>query len=164
MVITMFLVIRVRGTTGVIQNIADTLDMLRLNRISHAVLIEENPSYEGMLQKAKDYITWGEIDAETVAAMIAKRGRLPGNVKVTDEYVAENSDYNNIEELAKALVDGKVKLLVDGKVKLADVGIKPVFRLHPPRKGYEDIRLSVQEGGSLGYRGEEIKDLAKRML
>ncbi len=88
--------------------------------------------------------------------MIAKRGRLPGNVKVTDEYVAENSDYNNIEELAKALVDGKVKL--------ADVGIKPVFRLHPPRKGYEDIRLSVQEGGSLGYRGEEIKDLAKRML
>ena len=80
MVITMFLVIRVRGTTGVIKNIADTLDMLRLNRISHAVIVEENPSYEGMLQKAKDYITWGEIDAETLAAIIAKRGRLPGNV------------------------------------------------------------------------------------
>uniref|UniRef100_UPI00388FA657 uL30 family ribosomal protein n=1 Tax=Methanobrevibacter sp. TaxID=66852 RepID=UPI00388FA657 len=95
----MFLVIRVRGTTGVIQNIADTLDMLRLNRISHAVLVEENPSYEGMLQKAKDYITWGEVDAEFVAAMIAKRGRIPGNDKVTDEYVAENSDYENIAEL-----------------------------------------------------------------
>lgn len=49
----MYLVIRVRGTTGVIQNIADTLDMLRLNRISHAVLVEENPSYEGMLQKLR---------------------------------------------------------------------------------------------------------------
>ena len=84
MVITMYLVIRVRGTTGVIQKIADTLDMLRLNRISHAVIVEENPSYEGMLQKAKDYITWGEIDAETLAAIIAKRGKLPGNVKVTD--------------------------------------------------------------------------------
>ena len=88
--------------------------------------------------------------------MIAKRGRLPGNVKVTDEYVAENTDYDNIEELANAVVESKVKL--------ADVGIKPVFRLHPPRKGYEDIRLSVKEGGSLGYRGEEIKDLGKRML
>ena len=152
----MYLVIRVRGTTGVIQNIADTLDMLRLNRISHAVLVDENPSYEGMLQKAKDYITWGEIDAETLAAIIAKRGRLPGNVKVTDEYVAENSDYDNIEQLANAIIDGKATL--------ADADIKPVFRLHPPRKGYEDIRLSVQEGGSLGYRGEEIKDLAKRML
>ena len=153
---SMFLVFRVRGTTGVIKNIADTLDMLRLYRISHAVLVEENPSYEGMLQKAKDYITWGEIDAEFVAAMIAKRGRLPGNVKVTDEYVAENTDYANIEELAKAVVESKVKL--------ADVGSKPVFRLHPPRKGYEVIRLSVKEGGSLGYRGEEIKDLGKRML
>ena len=152
----MFLVIRVRGTTGVIQNIADTLDMLRLNRISHAVIVEENPSYEGMLQKAKDYITWGEIDAELLAAMIAKRGRLPGNVKVTDEYVTENTDYKDIADLADALIASKVKL--------ADVGIKPVFRLHPPRKGYEDIRLSVKEGGSLGYRGEEIKDLAKRML
>ena len=156
MVITMFLVIRIRGTTGVIQNVADTLDMLRLNRISHAVLVEESPSYEGMLQKAKDYITWGEVDAEFVAAMIAKRGRIPGNDKVTDEYVAENSDYENIAELSEAVVKGEVKL--------ADVGIKPVFRLHPPRKGYEDIRLSVNEGGSLGYRGEEIKDLAKRML
>ena len=150
MVMIMFLVIRVRGTTGVIQKVADTLHMLRLNRINHAVLVEENPSFEGMLQKSKDYITWGEIDAELLAEIIARRGRIEGNNKVTDEYVAENSDYNNIAELSE--------------VKLADVGIKPVFRLHPPRKGYEDIRLSINEGGSLGYRGEEIKDLAKRML
>ena len=152
----MYLVIRVRGTTGVIQNIADTLDLLRLNRISHAVLVEENPSFEGMLQKSKDYITWGEIDDETLAKLIAKRGRLPGNNKVTDEYVAENTDYSNIEELSQALIKSEVKL--------ADVGIKPVFRLHPPRKGYEDIRLSVKEGGSLGYRGEKINDIAIRML
>ena len=145
----MFLVIRVRGTTGVIKNIADTLDMLRLNRISHAVLVEDTPSYNGMLQKAKDYITWGEIDADLLAEIIAKRGKFTGNNKVTDEYVAENSDYKNIDELAKAVIAGEVK---------------PVFRLHPPRKGYEDIRLSVKEGGSLGYRGENIKDLAERML
>ena len=40
----MFLVIRIRGTTGVKQPIASTLEMLRLNRISHAVLVEENPT------------------------------------------------------------------------------------------------------------------------
>ena len=142
----MFLVIRVRGTTGVIKNIADTLDMLRLNRISHAVLVEDTPSY----------ITWGEIDADLLAEIIAKRGKFTGNNKVTDEYVAENSDYKNIDELAKAVIAGEVKLM--------DLDIKPVFRLHPPRKGYEDIRLSVKEGGSLGYRGENIKDLAERML
>ena len=63
---------------------------------------------------------------------------------------------DNIEELAKAVIAGEVKLM--------DLDIKPVFRLHTPRKGYEDIRLSVKEGGSLGYRGENIKDLAERML
>ena len=108
----MFLVIRVRGTTGVIKNIADTLDMLRLNRISHAVLVEDTPSYNGMLQKAKDYITWGEIDADLLAEIIAKRGKFTGNNKVTDEYVAENSDYTNIDELAKAVIAGEVKLMV----------------------------------------------------
>lgn len=152
----MFLVIRVRGTTGVIQNIADTLDMLRLNRISHAVIVDETPSYKGMLQKAKDYITWGEITPEVLTEIIAKRGRVVGGAPVTDEYVAENSDYKSIEELANALINSEVKL--------ADLNIKPVFRFHPPRKGYENIRLSVEEGGSLGYRGTDIEELAKRML
>ena len=53
----MYAVIRIRGRTGIRKNIADTLDMLNLTRISHAVVIPDTPSYKGMLQKAKDYIT-----------------------------------------------------------------------------------------------------------
>ncbi|WP_409199542.1 50S ribosomal protein L30 [Methanobrevibacter sp. DSM 116169] len=151
----MFFVIRVRGTTGVIRNIAETLKMLRLNRISHAVLVEDNPSYNGMLQKSKDYVTWGEIDAETLAEILSKRGEIIGGDKLTNEFLKENSDYDSIDELAKALVNGEVKL--------SDLNIKPVLRLHPPRKGYENIRVSFKEGGSLGYRGEAIKELAKKM-
>lgn len=151
----MFFVIRIRGTTGVIKNIAETLNMLRLNRISHAVLIEENPSYDGMLQKSKDYITWGEIDVETLSDILSKRGEIVGGEKLTNKYLEENTDYSSIEELANALINSDVKL--------TDLNIKPVLRLHPPRKGYENIRASFNEGGSLGYRGESIKDLAKRM-
>lgn len=151
----MYLVIRVRGTTGVISNIASTLEMLRLNRINHAVLVEENPSYKGMLQKGKDYITWGEINAETLVEIIEKRGKLVGGAAITEEYLAENTDYSSFEELANALINSEIKA--------KDINMKPVFRLHPPRKGYEGIRHSVKEGGSLGYRGEAINDLAKRM-
>ncbi len=155
MVILMFLVIRIRGTTGVKRGIADTLDMLRLNRISHAVLVDETDSYKGMLQKGKDYITWGEVNAETLAKIIAKRGRLVGDAHVTDEYLKENTDYKSIEELANALIKGEIKA--------QDVGMKPVFRFHPPRKGYKGIRKPVTEGGSLGYRGEDINNLAIKM-
>ena len=151
----MFLVIRVRGTTGVNFDIADTLKMLRLHRINHAVLVEDNPSYKGMLQKAKDYITWGEIDSETLTEIISKRGEIVGGERITNEYVSDNSNYSSIEELADALINSKVKA--------DDINMKPIFRLHPPRKGYEGIRLSINEGGSLGYRGKLIKDLAVKM-
>lgn len=151
----MFLVIRIRGTTGVNRDIADTLKMLRLHRINHAVLVEDNPSYKGMLQKAKDYITWGEIDGETLTEIISKRGEIVGGEKVTNEYINDNTDYSSIEDLAEALINSKVKA--------DDIDMKPVFRLHPPRKGYEGIRLSINEGGSLGYRGELIKGLVTKM-
>ncbi len=151
----MFFVIRVRGSTGVIADIKDTLDLLNLTRISHAVLVEENPSMKGMLQKAKDYLTWGEIDAETLTDIIEKRGKLVGGDKVTEEYLKENTDFSSFEELANALINAEIKA--------KDINMKPVFRLHPPRKGYESIRLTYNEGGTLGYRGEEIIDLAKRM-
>ncbi|KZX17758.1 50S ribosomal protein L30 [Methanobrevibacter cuticularis] len=151
----MFFVIRIRGTTGVNKGIADTLKMLRLTRINHGVLVEENPNYKGMLQKAKDYITWGEIDSDTLAEIISKRGEFVGGKKVTDEYLKENTDYSSIEEIAN--------LLINSEIKATDIDMKPIFRLHPPRKGYEGIRLSINEGGSLGYRGEVIKDLVNRM-
>ncbi len=152
----MFAVIRVRGEVGVKRGIADTMDMLRLNRINHAVLIDENPSNNGMLLKAKDYITWGEIDQESLTKMIMARGRIVGGEKVTDEYIKENTDYSSIEEFSKAILEGEVKL--------GDANIKPVFRLHPPRKGYENTKTAFREGGSLGYREENIKDLIKKMI
>lgn len=152
----MIAAIRVRGTAGVNKDINNTLKMLRLNRINHAVLIPENPSYQGMLVKSKDYITWGEIDEESLSQLIQERGELVGGSKVTDEYLKENTDYSSIMDLSKAILQSKVKL--------EDVNIKPVFRLHPPRKGYENTKKSFKEGGSLGYRKDQIKDLIKKMV
>lgn len=152
----MLVAIRVRGSVGVKKDIADTMEMLRLNRINHAVLIDENPSYNGMLIKAKDYITWGEIDQESLTHIISERGRIVGGEKVTDEYINDNTEYSSVEEFAGAVVESKVKL--------EDANIKPVFRLHPPRKGYEAVKYSFREGGSLGFRGEQIKDLIKKMI
>ena len=152
----MMIALRVRGRTGIKKDIADTLDMLRLTRINHAVLLSDDPSHQGMLQKAKDYITWGEIDQETLTQLIEKRGRLPGRERFTPEALAELGDYKSAEELSEALINEKTTL--------KESGLKPVFRLHPPRKGYNHIRKSFKEGGTLGYRGEEIITLVKKMI
>ena len=152
----MYAVIRIRGRTGIKRKIADNLDMLNLTRISHCVIIPETTSYKGMLQKGKDYITWGEVSEETLKKLVSERGRLPGNKRVTDEYVSQNTDYSTVEELAVAIFNGETTL--------KECGLKPIFRLNPPRKGYENTKKSFNEGGSLGYRSENINELLLKMI
>ncbi|ADD09306.1 50S ribosomal protein L30 [Candidatus Aciduliprofundum boonei] len=153
----MLAVIRVRGRTGVRKEISDTLKMLNLTRINHCVLIPETPSYKGMLQKVKDYVTWGEINKDTLERLIRTRGRLYGDEPITDKYVKEKMGFENISALADAIVEGKVLY--------KDIpNVKPVFRLHPPLKGWEKTKRHFTEGGALGYRGEKINELILRML
>ena len=152
-----FVVIRVRGTVNVSTEISDTLKMLRLNRANHCVLVPNKKSYAGMLQKVKDYVTWGEAKPETMAKMIIRRGRLTGDKKISDKYIKSNSDYSSVMAFAKALVKEEVEYK-----DLQD--IKPVIRLHPPRKGYEGLKRSYSEGGALGYRGKDMDALIDRML
>ena len=58
--------IRIRGTVELRGDIKETLKMLGLTRVNHCVIIDDDPSYKGMLQKAKDYITWGEVRQDVV--------------------------------------------------------------------------------------------------
>lgn len=152
-----YAVVRIRGTVNVRSDIKDTMKMLRLNRANHCIIIPETKEYKGMLQKVKDYVTWGEIESDVLKELIKTRGRLIGNAPITDEIIKSNSDYNSIDEFSDAIVKGKAKY--------SDLkGVKPVLRLHPPRKGYEGIKRAFTVGGALGYRGKEINKLLRRMM
>jgi len=65
-------IIRVRGTTGVMKPVKDTLNMLRLYKKNCCVVLNDGPNIIGMIKKAKDYITWGEIDDETLKLLTKK--------------------------------------------------------------------------------------------
>ncbi|MCL1978837.1 MAG: 50S ribosomal protein L30 [Methanomassiliicoccaceae archaeon] len=152
-----FAVIRVRGQADVNKDIRYTMGLLGLTRVNHCVVLPQNPSIEGMLQMVKDYCTWGEIDEETLSAMIKTRGRITGDKEITGEYLKEKTGFGTVEELAKAMIENDYRMR-----DMEDA--KPVFRLHPPIKGYEGNKRSFRNGGSLGYRGKEINDLINRML
>ena len=154
-----FLVIRARSDRGVTKKIRDTMLMLNLTRVNHATLIPENVTYSGMLQKSKDYVTWGEVDAETIETLLKERGRMVGDKPVDDATIKASSNYKTVAAFAKAMAAG------DATMKDVD-GLKPIFRLHPPRgsKGWGGIKRAYTVGGALGFRGEAISDLAGRML
>ena len=77
-----WLVIRVRSDRTVERSIRETMESLNLTRVNHAVLIPESDTYAGMLQKVKDFVTWGEISAEAIAGLIRDRGRLMGDLSL----------------------------------------------------------------------------------
>jgi len=95
-----------------------------------------------MLQKVKDYVAYGEIDAKTFALLIEKRAQLIDKKKKTD---------------AKKVVDELEK----GK-KYESLNLKPFFRLHPPRGGIKSKAHFPK--GVLGNHRGKINELVLRML
>ena len=154
-----WLVIRVRSDRTVERSIRETLGHLNLTRVNHAVLIPESEAYAGMLQKVKDFVTWGEVSADAVAGLIRDRGRLIGDKPVTDGDVKDSTDFKNIDTFAAAIAAG------EATTKDMD-SLKRVFRLHPPRgnKGWGGIKRHFTVGGALGFRGDAIEELASRMM
>lgn len=152
----MYAIIRLKGSVNTKPDIKATLKMLRLNQINHCVVVPDTPNYKGMIQVVKDYVAFGPINGETLGLILENRGRLVGGDRLTDEYVAKNSGFKTIREFADAVVAGKAKL--------SDLpGLNPVFRMHPPRKGHAGLKRTFQQGGALGYYGEEISRLVEKM-
>ncbi len=136
-------IICLRGNVDTPQKIIDTLHLLNLRRKNHCTVVPDTLVFRGMIDKVKDMVTWGEIDAETFDEMLKVRGESFQG-RTTDS--KQKYSYRCLE--------------VKGKK------YKNYFRLSPPRKGFErkGIKVSFRAGGALGYRGSKINDLIKRML
>ncbi len=152
-----YAVIRLRGRVGVPPDIKLTLRLLKLVRRNHCTIVEATPSIEGMLRKASGYITYGEVSEEALAALLENRGRLRSDERLTLDHV-KRLGFESFRDLAKAILEGRISLN-------SIPGLKPVFRLHPPSRGFKGtIKKPVEQGGELGYRGPRINELLMRMI
>ena len=139
----MFAVVRIRGSMQTNSKVEHTMKMLHLTRKNHATILPQTPEYRGMLQKTKDYITFGEISDETLKNMIERRGVMTDNKKPD----------------AAAAVEG----LKNGAT-LKELGLKPLFRLSPPIGGFKGGIKTAFPKGALGNRKEAINQLLEKML
>ncbi|MDI6806755.1 MAG: 50S ribosomal protein L30 [Candidatus Aenigmarchaeota archaeon] len=151
----MLAIIRIRGKVGVEEEIEDTLKILRLKTVNNCVIVPETPAYKGMIKKVRNFVAYGNIDFDTFLTMLKKRGRLTGNKRLTKENVKELG-FNTIEEMAEVIFEGKIKIKDIRK-------LQPVFRLTPPKKGHKSIKEHYPKG-SLGYWGDKINSLLRRMI
>lgn len=151
-------VIRIRGQIGLNKKIKDTLKMMNLYRRNSCVILKNIPSQLGMLNFVKDYVTWGEIDEATFNALLKNRGKLPGNKKLTGEYLKAKLNMT-FDEFSKDFMSYKKELK-------NIPGIKSYFKLQPARYGYgnKGIKEAFSKGGALGYRKDKINELLMRMI
>jgi len=149
--------IRIRGSVGIRKEYEYVFKLIHLTRKNHVTLLEETKSNLGMIRKIKDYSTWGEVTLETLFLLLEKKGKLRGNKKLTNDYVKNELGFSSIAELAQAIYVSEINFW-----KLPNV--KPIFRLHPPRKGFRKSIRRPYPNGELGYRGEDINKLIFRMI
>ncbi|WP_158056027.1 50S ribosomal protein L30 [Halorussus halophilus] len=150
-------VVQLRGEVDMAQTTKDTLEMLNIHKVNHCALVPDEDTYRGMITKVNDYTAYGEPSQDVLETLVAKRAEpLEGSENVDDEWVADNTDYDDIADLASALLDEETTL--------REQGLSPVLRLHPPRGGHDGQKHPVQEGGEIGkHDTEQIDSLLKAM-
>lgn len=144
-------VVLIRGTVNTHPDVRKTLELLRLKKKHACVVIEDNEVAKGMLKRVKDYVTYGPIDEKTFQEIVEKRGQSANDQKV------------DAAKVTSSYFSGEVKL----REFEEKFNVKPFFRLHPPKGGFErgGIKKPFTTGGVLGKRDQEaMQKLLGKML
>ena len=149
--------VQIRGDVNMDTDIHDTLKMLNIHHVNHCTLVPDTDTYNGMVTKVNDFVAFGEPSQDTVELLLETRAEpAEGDADVDDEWVAEHTEFDDIEGLAWALVSEETTL--------QEQGLSPTLRLHPPRGGHDGIKHPVKDGGELGrHDSEDIDELLEAM-
>lgn len=151
--------VRLDGTPNVKHPEESTLNALRMRTRFSAVLLRDNPSIRGMLQRVKDHITWGEAKKEDLELLLSNRARTVDGLGITNKFLKQKTNFAGLRDLLSDLYSGRLTL-----AKLWEMGVKPVFHLHPPRGGFpKSSKRPFTDSGELGYRKDGLHDLLTKM-
>lgn len=138
----MILVIRISGDTQIPVRVAETLFRIRLRRKYTATLLEDTPENRKLLLNIRDFVAYGTPSDALLEKLLEARGSMK----------------------SKKTFDAKKAVSILQAKGLAESGLKPFFRLHPPRKGIDSKKHFGVGKGVLGDHQKAIDNLAERML
>ncbi len=150
-----WMIVRVRGSIHARHDIVDTLRLLHLTRANHATVVPERPEFRGMITRVQGYVTWGEADPKAVGLLLEHRGVTDAGGTLTPEAVQAVGGAKDLNDLAS-------RVAKEGLQSVA--GLRPLFRLTPPKGGWRSTKKPFARGGALGYRGAQINELVPRMV
>ena len=140
----MLVAVRIAGQVNLLEDTKETLFRLRMRRKYSSVLLHETSENLKKLQGIRNQVAYGVINKETLLSLIKKRGQpIKSGMKIDAEKIISQLDKKNLPEL----------------------GLKPFFRLHPPKGGIDAKKhFGTSSKAVLGDNKEKINDLLRRML
>src|SRR3989344_1289275 len=82
-------IVRVRGDANLNPHVRKTMKLLKLYAKNTCVIIPNTQEFIGMIQRVKDFTTFGEISPDTFLKLLQKRGKIAGGKALTDDYLKQ---------------------------------------------------------------------------
>ena len=150
------LVVNLRGLVNTRAPVRATLEQLSIARRFNATIVPDDEVHRGLLNLAKEHVAWCKLESGTAEKLLETRSEKSTGTKFQESELV-GKPYSTFTDLAKALECGNLKLSSFG-------GLRPFFRLSPPRGGFKrSTRRQYRDGGVLG-RNDELPKLVERML
>jgi large subunit ribosomal protein L30 len=151
----LLLVVNIHGKINSPSGVRKALAELKVERRFTASLVTDDTPTVGVLKSCKDYLAWAPLDQDVLTLLLEKRGMVSETKKLDSEALSRMG-FKSHEELA-------AKISKEG-MKLSSVeGLRPFFKLSPPKGGFKrSLRRQFSEGGTLG-RNPNLAEIVERM-
>jgi large subunit ribosomal protein L30 len=152
----LYLVLNLHGKINSPKAVRETLRELKVERKFTATVVPDDGPTLGALKSCKDFVAWTPLDKATLATLLEKRGMVTESKHLDAKSLSEFG-YGGFDEMAEKLLAGSQRL---SELK----GVRPFFRLSPPRGGFRrSLRRQYSEGGMLG-KNPKLPEVVGRML
>ncbi len=153
---SLLLVLNLRGKIDSTAGVRKALAELKVERKFSATILTDDPPTVGMLKACKDYVAWAPADPKLLTSLLKSRGMVSESRKL-DQEALKSLGFKKYEDFAE-------KIMKDGARLSAHKGIRPFFRLSPPKGGFRlSMRRQASEKGILG-NNPRLAELVERMV
>ncbi|MDV3277620.1 MAG: hypothetical protein LYZ69_04035 [Nitrososphaerales archaeon] len=152
----MFVVVNVHGKINSSDPVRKALGELKVERKFTASVVPDDAATVGTLKLCKEFVAWAPLDSDLLTTLLEKRGMVSESRRL-DSAALSKLGFKKYKDLAE-------KILKENKRLSAIGGIRPFFRLSPPKGGFKSsLRRQYTDRGTLGSN-PKLPDIVRRML
>ena len=152
----LLLVVNIHGAINSSSGVRKAMTEMKVIRKYTASVVTDDATTVGMLKLCKGYLAWAQADLELVSLLLKKRGMVSES-RSLDPASVKALGYKDHDDMAEKMFKAGVRLS-------ALRGVRPFFRLAPPRGGFRtSTRRQFGERGTLGPN-PNLPEIVRRML